>query len=195
MLNIILFGPPGAGKGTQAKFITEKYNLGHISTGDILRSEIKNGSTLGAQAKSIMEAGGLVGDDIIVQILEKYISQNSTKFDGFLFDGFPRNLVQCYILEGMMSKLNTLLSVLISLDVPQEESVRRLLERAKIEGRADDTQEVIKNRLKEYENKTLPVIKFYKEVNKAVSIKGIGSIEEITGLITAEINKLKNMDL
>lgn len=191
MLNIVLFGPPGAGKGTQAKFITQKYNLGHISTGDILRNEIKNGSKLGLKAKSIMEAGGLVGDDIIVQILEKYISENSTKFNGFLFDGFPRNLVQCYILEGMLSKLNTKLSALISLNVPQEESVRRLLERAKIEGRADDTQEVIENRLKEYENKTVPVIGFYNQMGKARNIKGTGSIDDIAVLISAEIEKLK----
>jgi len=191
MLNIVLFGPPGAGKGTQAEFITKKYNLGHISTGDILRNEIKNGSALGLKAKSIMESGGLVGDDIIVQILEKYISENSTKFNGFLFDGFPRNLVQCYILEGMLSKLNTKLSALISLNVPQEESVRRLLERAKIQGRADDTQEVIENRLKEYENKTIPVIDFYNQIGKARNIKGTGSIEDIAALITAEIEKLK----
>ncbi|MCL1946763.1 MAG: adenylate kinase [Chitinivibrionia bacterium] len=191
MLNIVLFGAPGAGKGTQAKFITEKYNLGHISTGDILRAELKAESPLGLQAKSIMEAGGLVGDDIIVQLLEKHISQNASKFSGFLFDGFPRNLVQCYILEGMLSKLKTSLSALISLDVEQDELMRRLLERAKIEGRKDDTPEVIQNRFKEYENKTLPVIKFYKELNKAISIKGTGSIEDITKLVVAEIDKLK----
>jgi adenylate kinase len=191
MLNIVLFGAPGAGKGTQAKFITEKYNLGHISTGDILRAELKAESPLGLQAKSIMEAGGLVGDDIIVQLLEKHISQNASKYSGFLFDGFPRNLVQCYILEGMLSKLKTSLSGLISLDVEQDELMRRLLERAKIEGRKDDTPEVIQNRFKEYENKTLPVIKFYKELNKAISIKGTGSIEDITKLVVAEIDKLK----
>jgi adenylate kinase len=191
MLNIIIFGPPGAGKGTQAEFIKEKYNLAHISTGDLLRAEVKNGSELGLKAKSVMESGKLVSDDLIVQIMEKFISENSTKFSGFLFDGFPRNLAQCDILEGMFTKLNTKLSAVVSLNVPQDELIRRLLERAKIQGRADDTQEVIESRLKEYESKTFPVIGFYEKNGKVISINGTGSIEEIAATITAEINKLK----
>jgi len=191
MLNIIIFGPPGAGKGTQAEFIKKKYNLAHISTGDLLRAEVKNGSALGLEAKSVMEAGKLVSDNLIVQIMEKFISENSTKFAGFLFDGFPRNLAQCDILEGMFAKLNTKLTAVVALNVPSEELIARLLKRAEIEGRADDNLETIKSRLQEYENKTFPVIGFYEKSGKVISINGAGSIDEIAATITAEIDKLK----
>jgi len=191
MLNIVLFGAPGAGKGTQATFITEKYNLGHISTGDIIRAEIKAESPTGLRAKSIVEAGGLLSDDIVVQLIESHIEKNRTNYKGFLFDGFPRTVGQCRALTEMMNKLNTEITALISLEVPEEELVARLLKRAEIEGRKDDTPEVIRNRFTEYNAKTLPVIGYYNEAGKVVSINGTGSIEDITKQILTEIDKLK----
>lgn len=130
MLNIALFGPPGAGKGTQSKMLVEKYNLAYISTGDILRSEIAEGTELGHQAIDIIKQGGLVPDEIIVQIIEERILSN-TDVNGFLFDGFPRTTVQAYILEGLLLKMNTKLDCMLSLDVPKVQLRNRLLERAK----------------------------------------------------------------
>ncbi len=178
MLNIALFGTPGAGKGTQSELLMKKHNLVYIATGDILRKEIADGSELGLAAKSIIEAGGLVSDEIIVQIIEKKIITNPDAA-GFLFDGFPRTLVQAYILEGLLLKMHTSLTCLLSLEVSHEESMRRLLNRAKTSGRSDDTEVVIKNRLKEYDEKTAPVAGFYKENGLYFSIPGEGSIEEI----------------
>ena len=145
MFNIALFGPPGAGKGTQSRKLIEKYNLAYISTGDILREEIAEGSDLGMQAKSVIEKGGLVSDEIIVQIIEKKIKTN-TEVNGFLFDGFPRTVVQAYILEGLLLKLNTSLNCMVTLEVPQDILMERMLERAQKENRIDDTMEVIENR-------------------------------------------------
>ncbi len=188
MLNIALFGPPGAGKGTQSKFLIEKYNLHYISTGDILRKELAEESSLGLKAKSIIEAGGLVSDEIIVQIIEKTITDNPHA-GGFLFDGFPRTYIQAYILEGLMIKLNTKLDCLISLEVGEEESVHRLLERGKTSGRSDDNEEVIRNRLKEYKEKTLPVLNFFKERGIYRSINGVDSIINVSGKIEEIINE------
>ncbi|MEA3317737.1 MAG: adenylate kinase [Bacteroidota bacterium] len=178
MFNIALFGPPGAGKGTQSKKLIKKYNLTYISTGDILRKEIAEGSELGLKAKGVIEKGGLVSDEIIVQIIEKKI-QTNTEASGILFDGFPRTVVQAYILEGLLLKLNTSLNCMVSLEVPKNELMNRMLERAKKENRADDTQEVIKNRLKEYENKTIPVADFYKEKNTYYAVDGFGEVDEV----------------
>ena len=178
MLNIALFGPPGAGKGTQSEYLIDRYNLGYISTGEILRNELKEESDLGKQAREIIEAGGLVSDEIIVQILEKTISAHPHA-NGFLFDGFPRTTIQAYILEGLMTKLNTQLDCLINLDVPEEESVRRLLERGKTSGRSDDNEEVIRNRLKEYDEKTRPVLDFYEERGLRIDVDGTQSIEAV----------------
>jgi len=178
MLNIALFGPPGAGKGTQSEYLIDRYNLGYISTGEILRNELKEESDLGKQAREIIEAGGLVSDEIIVQILEKTIAAHPHA-NGFLFDGFPRTTIQAYILEGLMTKLNTQLDCLINLDVPEEESVRRLLERGKTSGRSDDNEEVIRNRLKEYDEKTRPVLDFYEERGLRIDVDGTQSIEAV----------------
>ncbi len=192
MLNIALFGPPGAGKGTQSQKLLEKYNLGYIATGDILREEIREGSSLGLKAQSIIEQGGLVSDEIIVQIIEKKI-QTNTELDGFIFDGFPRTFVQAYILEGLLLKLHTSLNVLLSLEVPREESVIRLMERGKTSGRSDDNETVINNRLDEYEKKTLPVLDFYKERGKYVGIHGVGTVDDVferlSETIDTELNK------
>ncbi|RLD61609.1 MAG: adenylate kinase [Bacteroidetes bacterium] len=179
MLNIALFGPPGAGKGTQSEFLIEKYKLFYISTGDALRKELKEETELGLEAKSIIEQGGLVSDEIIVQIIEKTI-KNNPEANGFLFDGFPRTYVQAYILEGLMIKLDTSLNSLISIEVPEEESVKRLLERAKTSNRSDDNEVVIRTRLKEYSEKTLPVLKYYKDKGIYTKVDGTKGISEVT---------------
>ncbi len=197
MLNIALFGPPGAGKGTQSEYLIKKYKLFYISTGDILRKELADESKLGLEAKSIIAKGGLVSDEIIVQIIEKTI-RNNPDVNGFLFDGFPRTFVQAYILEGLMIKMNTKLDLLISIEVPEEESVKRLLNRGKTSGRLDDNEEVIRNRLQEYNSKTLPVLKFFKERGTYVAVNGMQSIEDVTTDIVQIVNneqskKLLNM--
>ncbi|MCK5535424.1 MAG: adenylate kinase [Bacteroidales bacterium] len=179
MLNIALFGPPGAGKGTQSEYLIKKFKLFYISTGDILRKELANETKLGLEAKSIIAEGGLVSDEIIVQIIEKTI-KNNPDVNGFLFDGFPRTFVQAYILEGLMIKLNTKLDLLISIEVPENESVKRLLKRGKTSGRLDDNEEVIRNRLKEYNDKTLPILNFFKERKTYVSVNGMQSVEQVS---------------
>ncbi|RKX36205.1 MAG: adenylate kinase [Verrucomicrobia bacterium] len=185
MVNIALFGPPGAGKGTQSEFLIEKYKLFYISTGDLLRKELANKTPLGLQAQSIIASGGLVSDEIIVQIMERTIGENS-QVNGFLFDGFPRTYIQAYILEGLMIKQNTSLTCLIDLQISEEVSVKRLLKRGKTSGRSDDNEAVIRNRLKEYSEKTLPVLQFYEdkgvhfEVDASASIEAVSkSVEEI----------------
>lgn len=188
MLNIALFGPPGAGKGTQSKFLTERYKLIYISTGDLLRQEIDADTALGREAKGIIKKGGLVSDEIIVQIIEKTITDNPDA-NGFLFDGFPRTYIQAYILEGLMLKLHTTLNLLISIELPEEVSVKRLLERGKTSGRSDDNETVVRNRLREYQEKTLPVLDFYKERGNYVSLIGNRSIEEVQESIRELIDK------
>jgi len=188
VINIALFGPPGAGKGTQSAFLIEKYDLFYISTGDLLRKELAEETKLGLEAKSIIAAGNLVSDEIIVQILEKTIKENS-QAGGFLFDGFPRTTIQAYILEGLMIKLNTSLNCLISIEVPEDESVARLLNRGLTSGRSDDNEIIIRNRLKEYEDKTLPVLNYYKEKGNYIAIDGHKSVEEVTAQIEEIINQ------
>lgn len=178
MLNIALFGAPGAGKGTQSKQIIEKYNLVYLSTGDILRREIERDTDIGQKAKGVIAKGGLVPDDLIVQIIEENIKTNP-EANGFLFDGFPRTMVQAYILEGLLMKLNTELTCMISLEVPRENLKNRLLNRSKTSGRSDDTEKVIDFRLKEYEDKTIPVAKFYQEKNIYYGVDGVGELENV----------------
>ncbi len=192
MLNIALFGPPGAGKGTQSKKLLEKYNLTYISTGDMLRTEIEEGSDLGMKAKSIIEQGGLVDDELIIQLIEKKIKTNPNS-RGILFDGFPRTTVQAYVLEGLMLKLNTSLNCMISLEVPEEELIERLILRSAVSGRADDNLEVIKNRLKEYENKTKPVAEFYAKKHKYYPLNGVGEIDEIFKNIVNIVEQTKSV--
>ncbi|MCD6543261.1 MAG: adenylate kinase [Flavobacteriaceae bacterium] len=188
MLNIALFGPPGAGKGTQSQLLIDKYNLAYISTGEILRKEITTETVLGLKAKTRIEHGELVDDEIIVQIIEGFIEANS-KVRGVLFDGFPRTYVQAYILEGMLQRLNSKLSCMISLEVPKDELRNRMLERAKTSGRADDTKKVIENRLKEYELKTAPVAKYYKERGLFNPVSGTGDIDTIFSNINEVIQE------
>ena len=183
MLNIALFGPPGAGKGTQSEFLVKKYNLFYISTGDLLRKEMAGRTKLGLEAQSIIAAGGLVSDEIIVQIIENTITDNPGS-NGFLFDGFPRTYIQAYILEGLMLKLHTSLNCLISLNVSEEESVRRLLHRGITSGRSDDNEAVIRNRLREYDEKTRPVLQFYRDRGICVDVDGSASVEDVRARIT-----------
>ncbi len=186
MINIALFGPPGAGKGTQSDFLVKEYNLFYISTGDLLRKELAAESKLGLEAKSIIASGGLVSDEIIVQIIEKTITEHPDA-NGFLFDGFPRTYIQCYILEGLMIKLNTSLHCLISLEVDEEESVARLMNRGKTSGRLDDNETVIRNRLREYNEKTLPVLDFYRDKGIYKKVDGGRGIDEVNASICAII--------
>ncbi len=186
MINIALFGAPGAGKGTQSTMIAEKYDLTYVSTGEALRKEIAEKTELGLRIKDIMDAGQLVSDDIVVEMIDKIIAGNTR--NGVLFDGFPRNVEQAETLDKLLAKYGTSLLCMISLDVPREELVRRMLERAKTSGRSDDNEETIKNRLREYENKTLPVADYYKAKGLYIPVNGIGSIDDISRDIMKEID-------
>jgi len=191
MLNLILFGPPGAGKGTQSDLIMSRYNLTYISTGEVLRNELKTGTPLGQQAKKIIESGGLVDDEIIVQIIGNAI-QSDNNSDGFLFDGFPRTYVQAYILDGLFTGLQTSLSKIIIIEISDEECTKRLLQRAKEQDRTDDNEAVIRRRLQEYHEKTLPLLEFYRDTDKLARVNGLGTTQEvfkrINKVITEEIN-------
>ncbi|MDD3877560.1 MAG: adenylate kinase [Bacteroidales bacterium] len=188
MLNIALFGPPGAGKGTQSKKLTEKYNLAYVATGDLLREEINEKTDLGMQAKEAIERGELVTDEIIVQIIENKIKMNP-EANGFLFDGFPRTWVQAYILEGLLLKMNTQLSCMVCIDVPEDILIDRMIKRGETSNRSDDNIDVIKYRLKEYYTKTLPVSNFYKEKGIYFPINGVGSIDDIFKRIDAAVEE------
>lgn len=187
MLNIVLFGPPGAGKGTQSEKLIEKYGLVHLSTGDILRSEIARGTALGMEAKQIMDRGDLVSDDIVIGMIESKLDSNPNA-NGFIFDGFPRTQAQAVALDDLLQKKGTAISAMLALEVDNEELVKRLLLRGKDSGRPDDANEdIIRNRVNEYNNKTLPLKKYYSEQAKFHSINGIGSIESIFNQLTERI--------
>jgi adenylate kinase len=196
MLNIVLFGPPGAGKGTQSENLINKYGLIHLSTGDILRNEIARGTDLGRKAKEIMDKGELVGDDIVIGMIESKLDDN-THAKGFIFDGFPRTAAQAVALDDLLQKKGTGISGMLALEVDDEELTKRLLLRGKDSGRPDDRDEnVIRRRIEEYNNKTLPLKNYYSEQGKFHSIHGIGSIDEIFKLLVDRIVFLRaEMDL
>jgi len=186
MFNLILFGPPGAGKGTQAIKIAGKYGWVHVSTGDILRSEVNQGTPLGLKVKAVMEAGTLVSDELLIEIMESVFRKNPAA-GGFVLDGFPRTLNQARELDQMLMKLGTKVSLVLSLDVDEEELVARLLKRAQEQGRKDDTKEVIKNRLLQYHQHTKPLIEYYKGEKLLKNVKGVGTIDEIFATLCQSI--------
>ncbi len=190
MLNIVLFGPPGAGKGTQSDRLIEKYKLVHLSTGDIFRSNIKGETDLGLMAKEFMNKGELVPDSVTIKMLREVVLNNPNA-NGFIFDGFPRTKNQAIALDEFLSELNTSITIMLSLDVEEEELKTRLLKRAEISGRADDADEsIIKNRISVYNSETAPVKGFYSNQNKLISVDGQGSIDDITNRLYTAIDSL-----
>ena len=190
MTNLVLFGPPGAGKGTQANFLKEKYNLVHISTGDVFRYNIKNETALGMLAKSYMDKGELVPDQVTIDMLNKEVEKN-TGANGFIFDGFPRTNAQAKSLDILMESKDSQINAMVALEVDDEVLVQRLLERGKTSGRADDADEsIIRNRIKEYYTKTAILKNYYSDQNKYFGVDGVGSIEDITVRLSTFIDKL-----
>ncbi len=190
MLNVVIFGPPGAGKGTQSKKIIEKYGLKHISTGDLLREEIASGSELGNKIKAKIDKGKLISDKIITDILIGVLDNLGKDVPGIIFDGFPRTLNQAEMLYKILEERGTEVSVMIDLEVEEEELIKRLLYRAEISGRSDDNIDVIKKRLEVYHKKTEPVIDFYKKKGKFRKVDGSGSIDEIFARIDKILSEL-----
>jgi len=179
MLNIVLFGPPGAGKGTQAEKIIEKYQLIHLSTGDILRAELAAQTPLGQEAKKYMDKGELLPDKVVIDMIGSKI-EKSHDSNGFIFDGFPRTTAQAEALDILLHKKNTPISIMLSLEVEKNELVKRLLGRGQVSGRSDDQDEsIIENRIKVYNNETTPVKGFYEKQGKYRPIDGMGTIDEI----------------
>jgi adenylate kinase len=188
MLNIVLFGPPGAGKGTQSERLIEKYGLIHLSTGDIFRANIKGETALGTLAKSFIDKGQLVPDEVTINMLRSEVVKH-TDPKGFIFDGFPRTNAQAQALDVFLKEIGTSITVMLALEVEENELKERLKKRAEVSGRADDANpEVIANRIKVYNSETAPVKDFYQHQNKFVAINGIGSIDEITNRLFEAID-------
>lgn len=191
MTNLVLFGKPGAGKGTQAAFLKDKYNLVHISTGDIFRYNIKNETKLGKLAQSYMDKGDLVPDEVTIQMLQEEV-EKSPNAEGFIFDGFPRTIAQAEALDAFLSSKGMRIHGTLALEADDEVLIKRLVERGKVSGRTDDQdEEKIRNRFTEYNEKTAPLIAFYQAQGKYHPINGIGTIEEITTRLSETIDKLK----
>ena len=192
MINIVLFGPPGSGKGTQAQNLIQKFNLKQISTGDLFRHNIKNETELGKLAKSYMDKGELVPDQVTIDMLTDELKK-PTDAKGFIFDGFPRTAFQTEALEGIVKDvLNDQIDICLSLVVEDEILVKRLLERGKTSGRSDDADEnIIRNRIKEYYTKTTEVAELYKKQGKYVEVNGVGEIAEIAEKLYTEVEKIK----
>ena len=192
MLNVVLFGPPGAGKGTQSERLIDKYGLVHLSTGDIFRANIKGETELGMLAKSYMDKGELVPDAVTIDMLRSEVLKNEAS-KGFIFDGFPRTNAQAVALDEFLKSLDTEISLMLALEVEEEELKTRLLKRAEVSGRPDDANpEIIQNRINVYNNETKPVKDFYQSQNKFISINGIGEIDEISNRLYQAIDKLNN---
>lgn len=188
-IRIVLFGPPGAGKGTQADFIREKYGVEHISTGDVLREAIRNGTEVGLSAKSFMDGGELVPDEVVTEIIRQKLSGLGAK--GFMLDGFPRTVEQARSLDAILSDLGVGIGAVVFLEVPDDEVVRRITNRQKLEGRADDAEDVIANRLRVYRERTSPLRDFYEEAGVLRRVEGTGEIGEIAERIDDVLKRLR----
>lgn len=186
MLNIVIFGAPGSGKGTQSEKITEKYGIIHISTGDVLREEIKNGTELGKTAKRYIDEGQLLPDELIIDILASVLD-SMKGHNGVIFDGFPRTIPQAEALKKLLQDRGQDITAMLDLDVPEEELITRLLKRGQESGRADDNMETIKKRLDVYKSQTFPLIEYYKKEGKYNHIKGVGALDDIFRDIAAVI--------
>lgn len=179
MINLILFGPPGSGKGTQAQQLVEKYGIAHWSTGDMFRFELSNRTELGQLAKSYMDKGQLVPDEVTISMLKKRMESGNAA-NGFILDGFPRNIAQAQALDALLEEKNLKITALLSLEVDEEELINRLLNRGKVSGRADDVnEEIIRRRLQVYKEETTPVYNYYADKQLAVQVNGMGTIDEI----------------
>ena len=189
MLNIVIFGAPGSGKGTQSERIVEKYGINHISTGDVLRAEIKNGTELGKTAKGYIDQGQLIPDELMIDILAS-VFDSFKDSKGVIFDGFPRTIPQAEALKVMLKERGQDISVMLDLDVPEEELMVRLIKRGKDSGRADDNEETIKKRLHVYHSQTAPLIDWYKNEKKYQHINGLGTMEGIFAEICEAVDKL-----
>ena len=179
MKNVVIFGAPGLGKGTQSELIIKEFGLAHISTGDVLRAEIANGTELGKTAKGYMDNGQLVPDSLIIDILASVLDSKGKNIPGVIFDGFPRTIAQAEALNAMLKERGTQINVVVGLEVEEDELIKRIVERGKTSGRSDDNAETAKKRLSTYFNQTLPLKDFYVKEGKYASIKGMGSIESI----------------
>ncbi|MEN9382052.1 MAG: hypothetical protein RI940_933 [Bacteroidota bacterium] len=188
MFNLILFGPPGSGKGTQSENIIAANGLQHLSTGNLLRSEITNSTPLGLKAKTFMDAGQLVPDEVVIGMVDNFMNAHP-EAKGFLFDGFPRTTAQCIALDALLQQKGTEINVVLALEVTEEELVKRLLGRGATSGRSDDTNEtVIRARIQEYHDKTTAVATYYAQFNKVISVKGEGTVESIYADLKKEID-------
>lgn len=190
MKNIVIFGAPGAGKGTQSDKLIEKYGLGHISTGDVLRNEIKNGTELGQTAKGYIDNGQLIPDDLMVSILASVYDGFGKEHAGVIFDGFPRTIPQAEALKKMLAERGHQIDAMIELSVPEDELMARLLNRGKLTGRSDDNEETIKKRLDVYHNQTAPLIEWYENEGIHHHVEGLGTVDEIFGRVCAVVDAL-----
>jgi len=191
MFNIIIFGPPGAGKGTQSAMLLEKYNLVHLSTGDVFRSNIKGETELGILAKSYIDRGELVPDEVTIAMVEDFL-KTRTDANGFIFDGFPRTISQGEALAKILTQLGTNIHAVLALEVEENELVSRLLERGKVSGRTDDqSEDKIRNRFGEYNNKTEPLLAFYEDQNLLHRINGLGDIDHIFGALCEAVDSVR----